>query len=456
MRKPPSMVGQIIRRSVAVSVTMILALFALLAWRLEYASAELEGYDLSVQAADIARAMTVANGAPRLALPPGLAKAYADPASGTRFAVLDESGRLLFASSGTDAPLTPAPPPDRRKPQFFTHRPGAPGNWTAGGAFRAERDGRIFWIEVSQGMDHPDVLVESLVLEFLDEAGWLLLPFLGLLVIVNVLTLRRCLAPLTEASRAAAAIGPAAMGVRLSEHGLPAELRPLAGAINDALDRLEDAFRLQQDFIADAAHELRTPLAILEAHLESLPDRRLVGVLQDDVRRLSRLIGQLLRAAQLEVMMIGPSEHADIRAVALEVARAIAPLAIRQGKTIEVTGGEHPIPVRGSAEALTDAIRNLVENGLSHTPPGTAVEIALAENPPRITVRDAGKGFPEAQRRQATQRFWRGTRNREGAGLGLAIVARIVRAHGAKFSIATAPQGGAEVLLEFPPLPEAA
>jgi signal transduction histidine kinase len=108
--------------------------------------------------------------------------------------------------------------------------------------------------------------------------------------------------------------------------------------------------------------------------------------------------------------------------------------------------------VRGNTDALADAVRNLVENALRHTPAGTTIEIDIAADPPSVRVRDAGPGIPETQHEQATHRFWRADRRRDGGGLGLAIVARIAEAHGAELRIGRAPQGGAEVSLAFPRL----
>ena len=464
MNRAPSLVGRIVWRSLAATVLMLAVLLGLLAWRLERGAAELNEQSLSAQAAAIARHLDSDDGRLRLDLPSRLAEAYADPGSGNHYAVLDRKGRLLLASPGVSGPLDPGlalrkdddddDDDDHDAPRYFRAVEPDGGLRYVGGSFPVRVGKRHYWVQVSQGAGHPDVLLEEFILEFLREVGWLLLPFVAGLILVNVLTIRRGLAPLTAVSRQAAAIGPASLHVRLSARRLPRELLPLVGAVNATLERLDQAFRLQREFVADAAHELRTPLAILEAHLDTLADRRIAEELRGDVRRLSRLASQLLRAAELQTLVIGAEERADLRAVCLEVARALAPLALREGRTIEVAGDERPAPVRGNADALGDAVRNLVENAIRHTPAGTAVSILVSADPPTVRVRDRGPGIPEDQRDQIARRFWRADRRKsDGAGLGLAIVDRIARAHGAALRVGSAPEGGAEFAVAFPPAP---
>ncbi|MFO1060705.1 MAG: ATP-binding protein [Dongiaceae bacterium] len=252
----------------------------------------------------------------------------------------------------------------------------------------------------------------------------------------------------------AARITPRSTELRLSEADLPRELQPLVAAINGTLDRLDHGFRMQREFTADAAHELRTPLAVLAAHLDSLEDRGVAAGLREDVERMSRLVGQLLLVAQLEELSVAPGETADLHAIAVEVAASLTPLAVRRARAIAVTGTERPAPVAGNADALRQAVRNLVENALQHTRPNTTVEVAVSEAP-AVTVTDRGPGVPAADRERLFQRFWRGRRDGSGAGLGLAIVARIVAAHGGRIEVDDAPGGGARFVLRLQPAPVA-
>lgn len=130
----------------------------------------------------------------------------------------------------------------------------------------------------------------------------------------------------------------------------------------------------------------------------------------------------------------------------------MAPLAVRQNKSLAVPDIDARVLIHGNAEVLGQAVRNLVENGLAHTPPGSTVEIEVTSEP-AIYVRDQGPGVPEAERELIFRRFWRRDRRRRGTsgGLGLSIVSRIAEAHRASVSVANHPQGGAVFAVRFDP-----
>jgi signal transduction histidine kinase len=230
---------------------------------------------------------------------------------------------------------------------------------------------------------------------------------------------------------------------------MPQEVIPLVRAVNQALDRLEEGFRGQREFTADAAHELRTPLAILRTQIDTIDDRELAKSLRDDIESMSRLVNQLLDIAELETFVIGDGEIANLSAIATEIAAYIAPLALSQRKSVAVTGADRTVRVRGNADALGRAIRNLVENALTHTAAGTAVEIAV-DAAGELRVMDRGPGVPSTEREQIFRRFWRRDRRRAGsAGLGLAIVKRIAEMHRATVHVSDRPGGGAVFALRF-------
>jgi signal transduction histidine kinase len=164
---------------------------------------------------------------------------------------------------------------------------------------------------------------------------------------------------------------------------------------------------------------------------------------------MGRLVGQLLSVAQLEALDVAAYETADLHAIAVDVAGSLAPLALRRSRAVAVTGTAGQALVHGNAEALRQAVRNLVENALQHTPPGTTVEVAVT-GAPALQVIDRGPGVPAADRERLFERFWRGRRSGEGAGLGLAIVARIVAAHGGSLAVDDAPGGGARFTIRLP------
>jgi signal transduction histidine kinase len=142
----------------------------------------------------------------------------------------------------------------------------------------------------------------------------------------------------------------------------------------------------------------------------------------------------------------------DLNKIASSAVGAMAPWAIAQGKAIAFAGTEWPVNVKANAHALEDALRNLIENAVVHTPAGTEVTVTV-DRAGRIDVADRGRGVPRKDRENIFKRFWRGAgEKKEGAGLGLAIVSEIMRAHRGSVSVADNPEGGAVFTLSLPPL----
>jgi len=228
-------------------------------------------------------------------------------------------------------------------------------------------------------------------------------------------------------------------------------VRPLVSAINLALDRLEEGFRIQRDFTADAAHELRTPLSILRTRLDTLEDKQIGHALRKDVDGMAHIISQLLDIAELDSFVVDPHEKADLRSVTAEVAEFVAPLALTQGKDVALLGETEPVWVKGNPEMLSRAIRNLAENAINHTAPGTTVEFFIDKDG-TVSVLDHGPGVAEHERNLIFQRFWRRDRRKAGStGLGLSIVQRIAELHSATITLENRRPAGARFSLKFIP-----
>ncbi|MBV1692584.1 HAMP domain-containing histidine kinase [Novosphingobium sp. G106] len=244
---------------------------------------------------------------------------------------------------------------------------------------------------------------------------------------------------LASASREAAVVGPGNPGARISTTRLPEEVRPLVGAINGALDRLTEAYQAEQRFVADAAHELRTPLAVLSLHLQraKLGGTLDWGTIDHDVQQLNKLVGQLLdlarkeHARQTEVASARPI--VNLSRVAREAAAAVFPLADGAGRKLDVELPDN-LAVRGCSEDLYDMIRNLLDNALVHGRGKirlvAGVEIGAGnERLAYISVSDEGAGVPEALGDTVFDRFRKGSPDSIGHGLGLAIVREVARGH---------------------------
>jgi signal transduction histidine kinase len=353
---------------------------------------------------------------------------------------------VLFSSLKDNAALFPD---DTRSAdvEFLKLRRG--DATVSGASVRKTIGGQTVWLQAGEDLANRDVLIDDIVADFYKNVGWITLPILLVLLIIDIAIFRRALRPLRQASETASHIGPARTGLRLPIEEIPREVLPLVLAVNEALDRLEEGFRIQRDFTADAAHELRTPLAILRTRLDLLKDEQIGQALRQDVEGMAHIISQLLDIAELDAFVVDPLAKADLRAVTAEIAEFVAPLALAQGKDVALLGATEPVWVKANPEMLSRAIRNLAENAINHTARGTTVEFVVEDNG-TVSVIDHGPGVAEDERKFIFQRFWRRDRRKAGStGLGLSIVQRIAELHAATITVENRRPGGARFSLRF-------
>ncbi len=388
-----------------------------------------------------------------LRLPPDLDALFSEAYGRYAYSVADASGRTLFSSLKNRSPVFNS---DANLPAANYRETTRSNVSLSGASIPVTVAGKTLWVQVAQDLEHRDVLIDDIVREFFGRVGWITLPILLLLLVIDLSIFRRALSPLLKASKMAEKIGPSRTDVRLPLKAMPSEIKPLVQTVNEALDRLERGFFVQRDFAADAAHELRTPLSILQARVDAMADRQTAGELSRDIARMKRIVSQLLDIAELEAFALSPDETADLKAVCVDVAEFVAPLAVREGKQILLDGPETPVRIKGNAEVLFRAVRNVTENALRHTPKGSAVGIEVHENG-SISISDNGPGIDPPEREHIFQRFWRMDRGAPGgAGLGLSIVKRIVDAHGGEIAIGNAKPSGCVFTLKFERAPFAA
>jgi signal transduction histidine kinase len=416
-------------------------------WLLGAATKSLHDRAMRDQADAIAHHLTRRpDGSLALDLPAGFQELFSEAYGRYAYAILDDAGHVLFSSLKQPLPVFPA---DGRSDDaaFLQTRHG--DQEISGASVPETIDGRTVWVQVAEDLAHRDVLIDDIVTDFFKRVGWITLPILLLLLAADILIFRRALRPLLQASRQAQNITPTRIDIRLPVDAIPNEIRPLVLAVNQALDRLEQGFRVQREFSADAAHELRTPLAILRTRIDTLADQQIAKSLRQDIEGMSRVVSQLLDIAELDTFAVDPTERADLHSICTEVAEFVAPLALAQHKEIALSAARSPVWVKGNAEMLSRAVRNLAENAINHTPPGTTVEFVLQDDG-TVSVLDQGPGIKDNERPHLFRRFWRRDRRRAGsAGLGLAIVRQIVEAHGATIRVDNRPAGGAQFSLRF-------
>jgi two-component system OmpR family sensor kinase/two-component system sensor histidine kinase QseC len=241
--------------------------------------------------------------------------------------------------------------------------------------------------------------------------------------------------------------------------GLPDEVAPLVAALNGLLQRLGDSLGAQRAFVADAAHELRSPLTALKLQMQLLlraPDDAARGdaarALTAGIDRAARLVEQLLTLARAEPGAT-TAVHASVdlsELVRAAVAETV-PFATARGTTLELMAPA-PVTLQGDAAALTALARNLADNAVRYAPTGSRVELRVFDDAgvPTLQVDDAGPGIAPADRERVFDRFYRHAAGDEpGTGLGLAIVRSVAERHGATVTLGESPLGGLRVVVRF-------
>jgi two-component system, OmpR family, sensor histidine kinase TctE len=438
-------------RLAALFIAIIAIAVGILVYQAYETAGSLNDRDLNLRAADLARYVRLGPaGRPNLDLPPTLASSYEARAGLDMFAIRGPAGQIIAASPpqfGEVAAKWPAP---TTEPDYFRLNSfGATEHAYYGLNIRLTSEVGPLSISVAR-VAEADVLIDSLLREFVIDLGWIV-PLLVLFTLgVGILAIRSGLKPIRTISEMAAAIGPNATSIRLPETNLPSEISPLVASVNRALDRLEKGFEVQRQFTANAAHELRTPLAIITAALDGIEGSDELTKLKSDVARMSRLVNQLLSVARLDAIALDVSERVDLNDVAANVVANLAPWALTQRMKIGFNGHDMPVVVKGNRYAIEDAIRNLIENSIAHSPVESEV-IVTTHSDGRISVADQGPGIPPEQRDQIFQRFWRGRGSKsQGAGLGLAIVTEIMRAHRGTVAVDNNLDRGTAFTLRFP------
>ncbi|MGY2485646.1 sensor histidine kinase N-terminal domain-containing protein [Cupriavidus sp. CP313] len=312
------------------------------------------------------------------------------------------------------------------------------------------------YIDLKQVSGTQPVLVQ--VAETLDKRARLaneiikgvILPQFVILPLAVVLVwfgLSRGLAPLTAIQQRIRARNPGDTSP-IDERAAPQEITPLVGSFNDLLARLDQSVQTQKRFIADAAHQMKTPLAGLRmqaelAQREQSPEelRRSLAQIAGSSERTAHLVTQLLSLARMENLAgTGGMAALDLAALAREVVKDWLPQAWARDIDLGLDAGDHPVMVQGNRLMLTEMLNNLLDNAIRYTPRGGHATVRVSADAfepfAYLDVEDTGPGIAPAERERVMERFYRvlGT-NTEGSGLGLAIVREIVQQHGGDVQI---------------------
>ena len=317
----------------------------------------------------------------------------------------------------------------------------------------------LYWHvgHVEQQHTGNSALVHEVLIEFFTDMAWAIPVVVALALAIGIWSIRQGLAPLDRLSAAARTIQPGVSMPLMLAADVPSEVRPLVMATDAAVARLQDAYAVQSRFTANAAHELRTPLAVLRSGLERFPASAERTSLLEDTDRMARLVQQLLELARVEaVEQPGKRGTLDLAALVRDTATELAPFAVQRRIDLALSVPVGPIIVIGIAAELHALVRNLTENAILHTPADGTVHITLDIGPhakPRLIVDDSGPGIAVDVRAKVFERFWRAPgATGTGSGLGLSIAAEVARQVSAQIVIDTAPLGGARLVVAFPGL----
>lgn len=293
----------------------------------------------------------------------------------------------------------------------------------------------------------------DLIYFFLDNA-WdnfiYFVPVAAAAAVIAWVAATRGLSPLREAAAHASRIDMNSIDQRIPLEGIPAETMPLVEAVNAALARLDVGAARQRRFAANAAHELRTPVAILRTRIDALGDVPYKTDLKRDVRRIQTIVEQLLIAARLNEHGRTMDEIVDLVGTIRAIVADYAPLVIENKRHIEFDSPVPSVRVRGNRQALECVVANLIDNALRAEPEGKTVLVRVGPGC-TVDVVDHGVGVPKDSRDIIFEPFWRGNETAPGTGLGLAIVKELMDLHKGKVSVAETPGGGATFRVTLTP-----
>lgn len=286
----------------------------------------------------------------------------------------------------------------------------------------------------------------------LNEMSW------GTAIIVSVLLLsmatawfavRGGLSPLLIAARAAERIDLDSLDRRIAVEGVPVEVKPFINAVNASLARLDASAARMRRYTANAAHELRTPLAIMRARLEDTEEPTFKTDLQRDASQLQAIVEQLLIAARLTERQAPLDQHVDLVDTIRQTLSDYTPLIIECERRIEFEAEAPSVIVRGNRRAIESVVANLIDNALRVEPEGGTVLVRVGDNGV-VEVIDHGEGVAESDREMIFESFWQKSEATSGTGLGLAIAKELMEKLHGRIWVEDTPGGGATFKLSFP------
>jgi signal transduction histidine kinase len=447
IERPRSLKWSLIKRLVAlhaVTATMLVLAVMGTLWTMGYLVDEPDAGTVDTLAAALARD---AQGQLALRETSELAALQTDVA-GLWFVIRDRQGQHL--SRGT------VPPELARIDDVLSFVDWARLGWHPGqsrAAIRMDRvDTSVGEVQILAGYGAGRLPLRKFIVSLASLFSGVILPYLVLTTLITLaaasMVVRRSLAGVGDIADQAARIDFERRGKRLPAQSIPLEVSPLVNAVNDALARLDEGYERHERFLADAAHELRTPIAIVQTRAESLAEGPEKRRLLEDIARLATLAEQLLDLQRLN-QRTAVLTRVDLVALGRRVAADMAPLAIAAGYEVDFEPEVPRLDAHCDQAALERALTNLLQNAIEHGGRRGTITVTVGKHG-TIEVADEGAGVPKAHRERIFEPFYRVQPGTRGAGLGLHLVREIVRYHDGQLTVHEGPSGGARFKIALP------
>ncbi len=440
MRRQSLLARVLVWHGLATLVVAILAA-ASVAWLLDTTSTRLQHQTLDAYARTIDQGLMFRDGQWRL--DPDSRLSVRGGGSSFAFGVADGDSTIRPIGN-LPAPLTSVGPVRADQPKYFQRLIGSD---QFVGVIWPSAQSPARSIIVVQNLDDPTVFFDDANTRVAIIAGLAIAGLLTLLMVVDVIIVRRSLAPVARASQEIADLQPHDLTTRITTSGVPVEVMPLVEGANRAFERLASTYASQRDFHADAAHALRTPLAVLQLRADEIADPVLRSAMTAQILGLRRIADGLLSLAEIDSTQPPEPVPVDLSALASDRVAEIAPLMLSRGQTISV---DAPVPqwIVTRPDNVIRALDAVLENAAIHTPPGTKILVTTGIG--EIIVADDGSGISDDIGQHIFLRFQRGQTEEDGCGLGLAIAERLIKAANGVLTFENRQGGGSCFRLIFP------
>lgn len=434
-------------RIFSVSLIAIVVIYLTLHSQIDRSLEILRDQTVEEQATDLMQYLDPGKGVNKVAfnLPDKVRIFYAKAGPNYQYIIRDENGNVLFRSPYAYTSYFPA---DFAKIGDGKFSFKGPSEYDfVGMTLRHEIAGKPYYLQAAQTRQAADTFSDKISDAFMSRVLWIGIPFYFALLAAIVMTLKRAFSPLYRAAREVEQVAVTSPDFQIAETGLPMEILPFIKAVNFSYRRLGKSIQEQKELTENLAHELRTPLAVLKANVETLGRSAQAVKLSHDVDVMIKLVNQMLDMTRLEYADTIPMQQVDVAAVVSQVCQDLWPLFLKSHRELRVSGIDHPLVVNGDRDLIYRAVRNVLDNALEHSPVKTPVDVSIEGC--IVKIRDYGETIPEKMRMKIFDRLHRISERaaaKSGAGLGLSIVSKTMEVHGGRAALEPAEQGNVFIL----------